>query len=171
MFVSKHVIFNEEVFPAAFSSSISSSAASSEFQSSPFLVESSPVHVPSVPHAATVSSAPIISDSIPASDEISIPHYSEPVTVLPGCSPVAEQQVVYNPLADYRIVEVLVDPSVIEASPIVEAHDFVSPIVAELFLVNNDEQPTDPMTSDTDHHDEQKQNFEVWQMLPQSSCG
>ncbi|KAK8580758.1 hypothetical protein V6N12_071010 [Hibiscus sabdariffa] len=72
-------------------------AASSEFQYAPLLTESSPVHVSSFPSAVPTSSAPVVRDSIHASDEIhvsseplTVSHASEPLPVVLDCSLVAE---------------------------------------------------------------------------------
>ncbi|KAK9034958.1 hypothetical protein V6N11_077010 [Hibiscus sabdariffa] len=148
MHVSRHVVFNEEVFPTV-SSSISSPAASSEFQSFPFVPEFSQDCITPIP---VINSDIVVSDGSPA------PQISESTDVLPECIPITEQQVVDVSCRDSSLAYMTVD------TPAVEVPSSMFHVTTEPSVVNNGGDTVDtvvPSFCDIDHRGEGPSNVVI----------
>ncbi|KAK8977751.1 hypothetical protein V6N11_000078 [Hibiscus sabdariffa] len=146
MYVSRHVVFNEEVFPAAVSSSSlssSSPATSSEFQSFPFEPEFS---------LSCTTPAPVEHTDIVVSGGSPTSHSSESNGVFPEVTPNTEQQTVVTHRGSSS-TDVVVDTPTVEA-PVARLPATMEQSVENVEdVVFNDSDAIENVSGDIEHHD------------------
>ncbi|KAK9021266.1 hypothetical protein V6N11_011264 [Hibiscus sabdariffa] len=148
MYVSRHVVFNEEVFPAAVSSlSSSSPAASSEFQSFPFEHEISlgcPTPV-SVEHTDTVASggSPVSHSS----------ESNETIGVFSEVAPNTEQQTVVATHRGSSSTGLVVDTSTVEAPAARLSATLEQSVENVEEVVFNNRGDVENVSGDIEHHE------------------